>query len=686
MSAQTVIRNFMSSLDATTKSGTAALDNAVASSSNFKSWAELINTMANDCAAYDGNGDSFLYEKCGIILNNGDTGAITGSDAGGGSTKTADSIVPESGDWQYPSSSSFNIGGLTVNINDFENLDTSEQWIVGALYTWWIKESLSLIDSSFGINFNESGTTVKTLNISFYNSTDGKMAISHYSSGQKSTDLQLRINMHYYENIDTTNPNGVGSSEALNTLDRTIAHELVHAVMSANVDYYGNLPVSFKEGSAELVHGIDDKRYSQIVSLSNDAVALKNAMSGTGTISYTAGYIALRYLAKQATEGRDPSTDVSNKISTVTPAQIEDTVTSSATYTLPSAQAIDTTNGGSTFDGVTLKLYGQIAEDILTEVVNPFTSSTSYSYASSAIVIDASAMTTAHFIGGNSNNNHIIAGDAGSTIWGGAGGDDILQGGKGIDNFWYAQGNGNDAALNFQTSAGGDILSFMGGGVASFYREQNVIAVVMGDGGTFTAVLDDATGDAIIKISSDGVNTLKAKIGNSSITNDFTYQGDDVLYVGGNNVDALHVLNPGAIVNLGKGFCSNVEVLDASWSGGANILFGDATNNAIISGGNSSTLWGGVGDDIIYGGDGTDYFLFGAGDGNDVLFNVNDDDSIILYNATLKDVTFAQETDSGFVIGVGSNVLTVVGNSNAVSFADGSTFRYNRVAKTWTTA
>ena len=153
MSAQSVIRNFMSYLDSTTSSGTAALDGAVASVSNFKSWSELINTMSNDCAAYAGDGNGFLQEMCGIILNNSDTGAITGSDAGGGSAKTAESVVPESGEWTYPDSSSFTVNGLTVNINDFDNLDASERWIVGALYTWWVKEGLSLINSSFGMNF-----------------------------------------------------------------------------------------------------------------------------------------------------------------------------------------------------------------------------------------------------------------------------------------------------------------------------------------------------------------------------------------------------------------------------------------------------------------------------------------------------------------------------------------------------
>ena len=701
MNAQSVIKNFMSSLDTTTKSGTAALDEAVASVSKFSSWSELINTMVSDCAAYAGDGDGFLRDKCGIILGNTDTGAITGSDAGGSSTKTADSVVPESGDWTYPAASSFTVSGLTVNINNFDNLSQSEQWIVGALYTWWIKEGLALINSSFGMNFNAMTATVKTLDIYFYNSADGKMAVSNYSAGQKSSELRLNINMHYYENIDMANPNGVGSSEALTTLDRTIAHELVHAVMSANVDWYSNLPVSFKEGSAELVHGIDDKRYDQIVTLSNNSSALQSAMNQTGLNSYAAGYMALRYLAKQAAEGRDPSTStaaatttntgststtntVTNPATTYTPPTVTTAATSTSTATAQATTAVAASN--TTFDGVTLKIYGATNSDVFLSETNPFTGAASAYANAAAVGLDASAMTDAHFLGGNLNSNYIIAGNAGSTMWGGAFGNDILQGGAGVDNFWYLPGGGNDAVLNFQTGTAGDMLSLIGWNVAGFVREQNILAAAMTDGGTFLAATDDATSDNVIKFSADGFTPLLAKVGNTNLINDFTYAGDDVTYLGGNNVDALHVLTAGASVNLTSGLYSGIEVIDANSAGG-NVLVGDALNNVIISGGKTSALWGGAGDDVIYGGAGTDIFLFGAGEGNDIFCNVNDDDVINLYNATAQNLTFAQETDGGLILGVGANVLTVVGQSNtAVSFADGSAIRYDRNAKTWTNA
>lgn len=303
--AQSVIKKFMSTLNKTKKTGQAALSEAIASVSKFKSYSQLVETMISDLKA---SPSTFLKKRCGIILNNSDTGAIIGKDAGGSTTKTASSIVPESGSWKYPSSTSFTIQGLTVTVPKKNTLSQPEQIIVGGLYSWWIKSSLDLINKSFGLSFKDKGASTKKISVSFYNRNDGQVAAVSYGSGQKNTSLKLKINSYYFKNISKTNKNGNGSSQLLTYLDRTIVHELVHAVMAANVDYFSKLPTSFKEGSAELVHGIDDKRLTNIQNVTKTPSALKSALSGSSTNSYAAGYILLRYLAKQAAAGRKPVT------------------------------------------------------------------------------------------------------------------------------------------------------------------------------------------------------------------------------------------------------------------------------------------------------------------------------------------------------------------------------------------
>ena len=108
------MKAFMKSLDETELSGRAALDEAVKASSNFSSYQEVINKFAKDREAAGDNWNRFLVEKCGIILDNKDTGAITGSDAGGATSKGTEDIIPAKGNAKYPKGTSFTVDGLTI--------------------------------------------------------------------------------------------------------------------------------------------------------------------------------------------------------------------------------------------------------------------------------------------------------------------------------------------------------------------------------------------------------------------------------------------------------------------------------------------------------------------------------------------------------------------------------------------
>jgi len=113
--------------------------------------------------------------------------------------------------------------------------------------------------------------------------------------------------MYYYNNM-TDYVNGKSADSSAAYLDRTLAHEFTHAVMAANIDWFNKLPLFIKEGTAELVHGIDDFRTGTIRRLSGNAAALKSALnldvlsgssSSYNTDAYAAGYMFFRYLAKQ---------------------------------------------------------------------------------------------------------------------------------------------------------------------------------------------------------------------------------------------------------------------------------------------------------------------------------------------------------------------------------------------------
>ena len=318
-----VATSLMTSLNKTTLSGTAALDEAISSASNgkFSTTSALVENFLSDLDSST-SATAFLSDYCGIILNNTDTGAITGADAGGDTVKTAESIVPEQvavSSWGLPTSAT-TIDGLTITWPtadaDGTTLTTAEEHILKGLNSDWIEQSLKLVKESYGIDFNDPDATIKTISVNFFNSnttTDPDLQshgsslafVRHWSSGGNATKLELYVNMKYYNSIDTSSEDGATSDPSAGYLDRTLAHEFTHAVMAANIYSFKDLPMYLKEGTAELVHGIDDERGSGFANLlTTDRSTLERIFSDGGTSAdgekpYSAGYMLLRYLAKQ---------------------------------------------------------------------------------------------------------------------------------------------------------------------------------------------------------------------------------------------------------------------------------------------------------------------------------------------------------------------------------------------------
>ena len=303
---QDSIVSFMTYLDACT-SGTPQelLDGAIkfGSSGMFEDEASLINSFVE--AMRNSNGD--LLEVCGINLNNDDTGSITGLDAGSERAKTAESVVPEEKAFYGGNTkgSSF-IRGLTVNWPD-DISDDMQKAIAGALDSQWLSNCMWLVDESFAINFWEKGTSVKSMDVKFEDdpSSDSLAYVRNYYHDGVTTKLELTVNMHYYNNLDLTDKNGaVKDNPNQLYLDRTLAHEMTHAIMAANIKNFNELPKYVKEGMAELIHGIDDYRKGKIQSLANDPDTLKDVLENSGAptddSAYAAGYMVLRYMAKQA--------------------------------------------------------------------------------------------------------------------------------------------------------------------------------------------------------------------------------------------------------------------------------------------------------------------------------------------------------------------------------------------------
>lgn len=303
---QGVIVDFMSYLDNANLDADSALDGAInyASGGLFQNKKELEDRFLADLAGGD------VLGMCGIDLTNKDTGSITGLDAGGEKEKTAESIVPEEGSpytGGVPSGTT-NINGLSVTWPDTGS-DDAKKAIAQALNSQWLQNCMDLIQESYELNFKEPDTSVRSMTVEFENnSSNGRLAaVEHGSVDGRAVSLKLIVNMYYYNDINTSDPNGALKNNPNQLyLDRTLAHEMTHALMAANITNFASLPKYIKEGTAELVHGIDDYRKGTIEALAADPskleTAIKNSAGAPDDDAYGAGYMILRYMAHQAAE------------------------------------------------------------------------------------------------------------------------------------------------------------------------------------------------------------------------------------------------------------------------------------------------------------------------------------------------------------------------------------------------
>lgn len=647
--AQNVIKTFMTTLDTTSSTGLAALNEAVAACSSFSSASDWISSFTAACKSAISAGETsaeILSSLCGIDLTNTDTGAITGSDAGTSTTKTAESIIAEDGTASSPTGTASAINNLLVTwpTTSYDNgtLTSTEKYIIANLNTWWIPESLSLLTKSYGMSFSESGTSVNKINVQFvYEANSGTLAYTSWyadSSTDKTTSLTLSINMYYYNNINTSDNNGISSTASSYYLDRVIAHELTHALMAANLSYstMKDLPLFITEGLAELVHGVDDERQSEILSLISNVSSLSSALSLTSSgsyYSYAAGYMALRYLALQSASS-----------------------SSSGNGSFIPTENIIYYNSDNTSIIIAANYDGTV-----------YLGDTTITYDSNTKDIDASASSGTQILAGNDQSNIIKAGSGTTALWGVGSSSDTLQGGSGTDTFWFAAGDGDDTVIDYESDK--DIIKLYQGTLPSIAVSGNDVQIKTSDG---TLTLQDAAASFFTIDSTAYASKIRnwvAKAADSTIT---FASADDVLniYWGqAGYTNTLKVTSDG-IIDLSNtntktnNLYTNISIVDASTSTGTNlILGGDTSSNTLIGGQGTTALWGGFGTaaDTLEGGSGTDTFWYGKDEGSDTITGGSSADSVYFYTTDLS-FTSIYVDSSGSLIFAGAdstNRLTI---------------------------
>ena len=693
---QDVIKKFAKSLHNSSKYGTAALDEAInyASSGIYSSWSALVTAFVSDVSLYGGEGSSssrtldsktssFLLEYCGIDLTNTDTGAITGYDAGGSTTQIgAEDIVPEtSGTATYPSESTTTYNGVTIIWPDKSSLTSKQQEIISALYTWWIPAALNLVEASIGLSYSESDVNSKTMTITFTDRTSSSVLAS-------ANNTNLTINTSAWDSLDITGANNSGKRTRGTLADRVIAHEFTHAVIAANVNetLWDNDLVASSEGLAELIHGADDGRKSEIVNLAQsvNASRLEKALYYTYSSSedyydaYAGGYMLFRYLAKQ----------VSNKLFTGTAVvDLTKAGSSEGNFTVTS-----TTTGkvNATFTtGTSTESQTQVGE---------ITSGRVYSVLfDSAQIISALASALSWNITGSSYGDTITGGSAADSINGGEGddmitgskGNDTLTGGSGDDTFFYANGDGVDVITDYTVDE--DIIKLTSGSIKSSSLSGSDVVLNVGsgsikilNGATKSITVTDSTGsttskvygipegvlyntaNTVITLNADFAGTLNSSEYYSTVrTINASSRTEPVYIIGNANANKIQ---GGSSADTIYGGAGKDSLLGGS---GNDLLCGDAGNDFLSGGAGADTLIGGKGNDTLTGGAGKDVFVYASGYGDDVITDyTSGQDKIKL---TSGSVTSSAFDDSDLILNIGSGSIKIKnGKGKTITFIDSS--------------
>lgn len=213
-------------------------------------------------------------------------------------------------------------------------------------------------------------------------------------------------------------------------------------------------------------------------------------------------------------------------------------------------------------------------------------------------------------VGAETSSNHLIAGDGGSSLFGGKT-DDLLQGGIGQDAYSYS--SGNDTIKNYES---GEDITFEG-----TYQNWKT------------------AGDDFV---------LNAAEGSLRITNA--------------REKFIRVKNPDGSVLMNVYMASEEDTYDYShYTEFVTAIGADNQKNILVAGNAGSVLWGGNGKtwDEMYGGAGSDEFVYRYGNGADAIFNASYEDTV-----NLSDITFDQIIGARLIPNRATFVFTDYGSLN----------------------
>ena len=533
--------------------------------------------------------------------------------------------------WEYIDLTSTNqIFSSTKNPNKdtkyytVQQLKESIEAISKGMYKWWAAESAKLIYDSYGVDFDG-----KTLKVQFLVNQEGIQADTGASDKQNNdttpaNEIEVTIGLPLYGNIDKNDVNGNTSFEGGTDqcyLDRTIAHEMVHAVMQASGTYKRydegkgvSMPEFFSEGIAELIIGLDDydaDNREKIRELATNRKELENAMvldDGTGTaIRYASGYMFLRYLCQQELNGYYGEwgkrlKPYDNDQASLTVDTKGESLNYMAKDTSKAQEFIISDTKGMTWNIDTSRAKGR------TYVDAGVTRGEDGRIAEANPVNKAVNVTT-----GSGRSEVVVCSNADSSIKGGSGSLIATVGGKGNHHVTAGSGSRNEL-YDFGT---GDNVLAGGSGQNTFESENENGKLVAGSGKNIFKTVKNVTskvegftyGRDQISLGAAVTDYTKFNVGEGTINYGGKASSGELDVSSGTGTGSAYIVtvldSTGKKTNVGW-TGENGGTVDASSETKPLVLIGDQNDDA------KDILMGGTGRDVIYAGE-SDSVTGGAG-------------------------------------------------------------------------
>lgn len=185
-----------------------------------------------------------------------------------------------------------------LNVTDAKSAALQES-IIKSLQSGWLTESASLINTHYGLT-----ASTRDIKVVFNEGAVGDDLASVRTTYSVAGNTATVVGMELHIDLADFNPNtGVHGENQMTQAggkmynDRIIAHEMVHALMADQMgdDFY-DMPTWFKEGTAEFIHGADDRVESVGVAAARTrAKALVAGAAWNGdSLDYAASYIAVK--------------------------------------------------------------------------------------------------------------------------------------------------------------------------------------------------------------------------------------------------------------------------------------------------------------------------------------------------------------------------------------------------------